>query len=128
MSDLCYHLLEVVEHLCGILMHGRNINPGGGPRKPMVVAADQLQGRLFVAKQMMVILTADHGMITCGAEATEFMQSLKAVIDILAQISFRLSAMSHLELSSVWLVEEFNKKAGVHRKFNCCHAAQGMLV
>jgi hypothetical protein len=47
--------------------------------KSMVVAADQLQGRLFVAKQMMVILIADPG-INYRAEATEFMPSLQAVI------------------------------------------------
>lgn len=53
--------------------------------KPTVVADEQ--GRLFVAKQMRVNLTADHRIIY-GAEAAEFMQTLKAVIEDPAQLTF----------------------------------------
>lgn len=53
--------------------------------KPTVVADDQ--GRLFVAKQMKVNLTADHRIIY-GAEAAEFMQTLKAVIEDPDQLTF----------------------------------------
>lgn len=46
--------------------------------KPTVVADEQ--GRLYVAKQMKVNLTADHR-IVYGAPAAEFMQTLKEVIE-----------------------------------------------
>ena len=53
--------------------------------KPTVVADDQ--GRLFVAKQMKINLTADHRIIY-GAEAAEFMQTLKAVLEDPDQLTF----------------------------------------
>lgn len=53
--------------------------------KPTVVADDQ--GRLFVAKQMKVNLTADHRIIY-GAQAAEFMQTLKQVIENPDQLTF----------------------------------------
>ena len=53
--------------------------------KPTVVADDQ--GRICVAKQMNIKLTADHR-IVYGAEAAEFMQSLKAVIEEPDQLTF----------------------------------------
>ena len=53
--------------------------------KPTVVADDQ--GRLFVAKQMRINLTADHRIIY-GAEAAEFMQTLVSVIENPEQLTF----------------------------------------
>ena len=53
--------------------------------KPTVLVDEQ--GRLYVAKQMKVNLTADHRIIY-GAAAAEFMQTLKAVIEDPDQLTF----------------------------------------
>ena len=71
------HIIPLLSGTTGILAVAAS--------KPTVLADEQ--GRLYVAKQMKVNLTADHRIIY-GASAAEFMQTLKAVIEEPDQLTF----------------------------------------